>query len=502
MKRITITLFAVVLTVIVMQSTANAEIASADDARTVATNWIALIEHLKGDWGGADAAAVSEVREFTRDDRLLGYFCNIEPRGYIVVSLQKNLAPVKAYSTTDYIDPNLDLGMTDLIKGSMEGILDSIEHVLGPIASVDEKDLAGILEIDYGEKWTYLNRDRDIFKSELESGQKLNYQEGGLLLSTSWNQNRPYNDHCPDMGCNLGPCTPNTRAWAGCLATAAAQIMRHWSWPPYGDGTPYNDPYDWINMPDSFLVTDCPWPTAQIDAVAELLREAGIGLNMDYGCDGSSAYFEDEAPMFDNKFRYDNDCYFLEREDHTADGWWSRMTSDFNQNRPIQYNIDNHSIVADGWREVGGIRQYHMNYGWGGGFGGPWDWTGYTSSNTWFTMGSLPGGGLHRESMTRRIFPERSFGSSVTGTYSLQTFPYRYVDQDAAGDEAIIEAGQHIQFLPNVTLTGTSTTGGEIRIEGSGSENSILFTRGDESIGVRIAGGALTLENGGSIVFR
>lgn len=503
MRRIAMTLFTVGLISIAAPSMAGTPIATADDARTVATNWIALINHLTGDWGGQKGAAVADVEKFTRGDRLLGYFCRVEPRGYIIVSLQKNLAPVKAYSATCTIDPYFDKGMTDLIKLKMEGILDIIESRLGPVDQIKAGSLEAILDIDYADSWAFLNQDIDVFKSRLTPGEKINYQEGGILLKAVWHQGAPYNDQCPDYGCGLPPCQQGDYAVVGCVATAASQIMHHWCWPPYGSGGTYSDTYDWPNMPDSFI--GCAWDADEVNAVAELCHEAGLACSMDYGCDGSEAYTYDMEGGYEGPFRFSHDCRVRYRSNFDWPEWWDKIKGQLNANRPIQYRIEGHSIVCDGWRVASGILQYHMNYGWGGAVPDPAvypEWAGYTNSNTWYILDALVWGGIQREYMIVNIVPDVALGATPSGTYSLQAFPYRYVDQDATSEDAAFAAGQHIQFLPHVTLTGTSTTGGQIRIEGSVSGNTILFTRGDESIGIRIAGGAFTLRNGGTVVFR
>ncbi len=76
------------------------------------------------------------------------------------------------------------------------------------------------------------------------------------------------------------------------------------------------------------------------------------------------------------------------------------MKAQFNLNRPVQYRCltewGGHSILSDGWREVGSdpvIMQYHMNYGFD-----------ETSWNAWYTVDELPGSSTNSEF----IVPRRS----------------------------------------------------------------------------------------------
>jgi len=172
-------------------------------------------------------------------------------------------------------------------------------------------------------KWQMLIASRVPEKMEaLESSLAEQPDEMELNLTTSWNQNAPYNNSCP-MG-DGGRCV------VGCVATAMAQIMRYWTWPPSGTGSwlylwdgdqschgdvgggfliaDFSDAYDWSNMPDS-----CTGGCSQTeqDALAELSREAGVSVEMDYGACGSGISSLDPVDnAFENYFRYDNDAYY------------------------------------------------------------------------------------------------------------------------------------------------------------------------------------------------
>ena len=497
MKRLISTTLITFLMVMGLSPPVLAEMATMDDASTVANNWITLIIEKKGDWGGSETAEVVEIQEFKRDERVIGYFCHVGPQGFIVISLHKELAPVKAYSATCDMDPLLDEGLVDVIKGGMERIIKAVETQIGPIESVRTEDLENILEIDYRDVWVELEEHPESFDTKLESSEStMNYHGGDVLLTSSWHQRPPYNQDCPAPP--RGDDCTEPRCIVGCVATAGAQIMRYWNWPPYGVDRPFSDTYDWHNMPDRI---DGSSTQAEIDAVAELCHEVGIAVDMNYcGSDGcaSGAATADMEGVYENCYRYATNCEREDRDDYDdpAD-WFNIMKSDLNANRPIQYKIYGHSIVGDGWQEIGSpvVRQYHMNYGWG------WTGTFPDGNNTWYTLDALhcdwEGCSLDEEYMLVNIYPAQAMGSSVSGIYPLEGFPYRYFDRDAIGFFAIFEAGQYLQFLPG----GTVTCVGSIDFEGSSPRNTRLFTRGDISRGIRIYNGAIKLNPGGSIKF-
>jgi len=461
-------------------SPGQAQMVGRDDARALASGWIDVIIQNRGGWGGADAAEVADVQEFKRGNRVLGYFCRVRPRGYIVVSLRKELVPVKAYSATGDLGPRLDEGMADLIKGGMEQVLDHIEHQLGPVEAVRTEELVTIIDVDYRSTWEELER----------GGSKINYQAGGVLLTSSWSQGIPYNLQCP--GPPLGDDCTSAFCFVGCVATAGAQIMRYWNWPPYGVGSPYDDTIDWWNMPDTLHSNS---PAAFVDAVAELCHEIGIAVGMDY-CEGTShpcastSETEDMMDVYEDHYHYHDDCSKRDRNDYSAVDWFELMKIDLNINRPIQYRVENHSIVADGWLEIGGvpIRQYHMNYGWDNNY------------TTWYTLDSLYLGGIDQEYMLIGIYPAQSMHNYIAdGTYPRDSFPFRYFDRDITGNNATFESGQHLQFMPDIRLECTSTTGGSIRFYGSGSDTTYFYTRGNTSDGARIYDGAIKLSRYGGI---
>lgn len=474
--------------------TIQAKMATMDEALNVASNWIDLVIQKKGGWGDANTAFVQDIQEFKQGQRTIGYFCNVKPIGYIIVSLRRELAPIKAYSDRSDLDPTSTEGMADLIKGKMEEILNAIEQQAGPIQTARTEDVSRLVEINYSNAWAELEGDISTVQWDLVSDEgdisAANYQEGQIMLTTNWHQGAPFNNDCPAPP-GGDDCT-SARCVVGCVATAGAQIMRYWYWPPYGSGSPYSDTYDWTNMPDSVTTSS---PAAEQNAVAELSHEIGIAVNMDY-CAGtgtspcaSSAYTEDMEGVYENHYRYSTSCTKRNRTSYTATDWFNLMKADFNANRVIQYRIKGHSIVGDGWQEIGAgpTRQYHMNYGWSG-----------TGDDTWYTLDALnqPGGGTTSdEYLLENIYPAQSLHSSLVGTYTKPSFVYRYFNVDATGSSATFEPGQYLQFLPGVTVTSTGT----IRFDGSSTSSTRLFTRGDTGRGARIYGGTIKMSANGSV---
>jgi hypothetical protein len=492
MKRSILIILIVCLAIMGTWLPVRAQMATMDEALNVANNWITLIIQQRGYWGGSETAEVVEIQEFMRGARVVGYFCTIKPHGFIVISLRKELAPVKAYSAVTDLNPESEAELSDLIKGKMERILIWVEGLVGPVESARTEELDRVLEINYRNAWEGLAGDADILRQGLEAaGAEMNYQEGGVLLTSAWHQEPPYNDQCPDMGCAWPPCNANQNALVGCVCTAGAQIMRYWSWPP-------SDPYgfDWPNMPDSF--TGCTWPQVQVDAVAELCHECGVKVGMNYGCDASSVPTAAMRGVYVDHYAYSSSCGKRDRNDHGAIDWFNRMKAQFNANRPVHYRVEEHSIVGDGWQEVdiGGVltRQYHMNYGWG------WTGTCQDGCNTWYTLDALYLGGIDEEYMLENIYPWTALFDSLSDWYPLPaSTTYRYFDRDATGESTLFASGHNLQFLPGVKVTCTGAAGEYIRFVGMNDYYTCLFSRGDLSRGIWLLDGAIHLYQNGSI---
>jgi len=479
MKYAKYTLLLAVTAILCLSKPARAENVNADEARQIADNWISMIVNNTGSWGDHTTAEVSSLEEFRSEDRLLGYYCTVEPEGFVMVSLVKGLAPVKVYSYTSRLDPFAVDGPTALLRFQMERLIRGLELQVGPVAELTPEEVEQVVVYKHVETLNKLNVPPDRFQRETQStGVERDYIEEGIMLSSIWHQLYPYNLQVPtaSAGCDEDNCA------VGCVATAAAQIMRYWSWPPGRS---------WGRMPD---YADVHSPVLFMEAVAELCASIGSAVGMDYCSDGcsSSAATMDMAPVYD-EWHYAN-CEVVLREEYSAETWWQMAKAHLDVNEPIQYRIVGHSIVMDGWREwvTGAYNpEYHMNYGWQD-----------VSFNAWYELDDLyqvvPDSSWENEYMIIGIVPGMSLHSSVTGPVLKLPFNYHYVNRDCTATAADFDPGQFIQFLPGVTLVCTSEF---MRFTGMPDNNTYLYTPEPER-GIRIQNGAMVFHPGGGIRFQ
>lgn len=201
------------------------------------------------------------------------------------------------------------------------------------------------------------------------------------LMTTLWNQDWPYNNLCPTY--TAGGVA--VRAVTGCVATAMAQIMKYHEWPLRGTGShTYNcnvndtDPttltadfsqseYEWDKMLDFY---DSNSSEESCYAVAKLMSDAGISIDMGYGS-SSGASESAVVTALTRYFGYSNRHYLLDRDLFGADEWDQLLYDEIGAGRPILYcgytytqgSLGGHAFVLDGIDSDG---LFHVNWGWGG----------------------------------------------------------------------------------------------------------------------------------------
>ncbi len=210
----------------------------------------------------------------------------------------------------------------------------------------------------------------------------------GPLLTTAWNQDKPYNWKTPKKGYGSRPYCK-----VGCAAVALAQVMRYWEYPTTSPALPgYTCPtsgyviealgeytFDWDNMLDTYPTSDSQLdriPQAQTDAVAWLMRYVGQAETMDYGLEQSGA---DRPQIMEalRTFGY-RDAHVIEKIDfetdevnYTDQGWGELIQSELIAGRPLIYcafdmssdstGIGGHAFNVDGYDAQ--TDMYHVNFG-------------------------------------------------------------------------------------------------------------------------------------------
>ena len=246
-----------------------------------------------------------------------------------------------------------------------------------------------------------------------------------LLGNIKWNQGAPYNNLCPTYTNSSGTVK---RAVTGCVATAMAQLMYYHRWPI--DGSSSNtyttilngqkdstlqlsvdfgqSHYDWNNMLPSYSGSETE---AQNNAVAKLMSDCGVAVNMNYGS-SSSAYTSSTMNKMAVHFGYDKSLRFIYRDAYTLDAWLDIINGELSSQRPVLYSgrssSGGHAFVVDGCNTSG---YYHMNWGWGGASNGYFLLTDLTPADQ--GIGSSEGGYNQSQGMLYHLMPNQ--GTTTDG---------------------------------------------------------------------------------------
>ncbi|MDD4848311.1 MAG: C10 family peptidase [Bacteroidales bacterium] len=282
------------------------------------------------------------------------YIFNIADKGFVIVSADDAAKPILGYSTESSFDCNdIPENMSVYLNSYTQSIIYAIENQI-----VHQKTL---------QEWNDMEDNR--FST------KVNRSVEPLLGTLTWHQNCYYNSLCPeDPEGNCG------HVYAGCVATAMAQIIKFWGQPVNGSGTHSYSPsgypqqnvnygtttYNYSIMPDHL---DSTSSEEEIFAVAQLQWHCGVAVDMMYGNDGSGAYSNDVPEAMVSHFNFGDDMDYCNRDNYSLVQWQNKLKESFDIGYPVYYcaQDDNgaggHAFVCDGYDEND---FFHFNWGWNG----------------------------------------------------------------------------------------------------------------------------------------
>ena len=297
----------------------------------------------------ATKAVNTAVKKVSESKQLAVY--NSKGRGFVVIAKDDDFAPVLGYSDTDYD--------TDVMPCGLKWWMSQVEKSL------------------------------EVRKAHAQTYQPAVYASSTAtnFITTSWNQQAPYNTLCPEIDGVAAP--------TGCIATAMAQIMYYYKYPATSKGTgiysvtTYKDKndkegttkwykrelghtYEWAKMKNKYSR-----PTGDTDnAVATLMADAGAASRMNYQAEASGTIEWYAAKGFAENFRYDSlaiSC--LQRDFYTDAEWMEMVRKEMEAKKPVLYcgsdEIDGgHAFLLDGIQSDGKV---HVNWGWSGSGNGWYD---------------------------------------------------------------------------------------------------------------------------------
>lgn len=216
------------------------------------------------------------------------------------------------------------------------------------------------------------------------------------LLTTQWNQDYPYNQHCP-----ADPLENNKHSYTGCPATAMGQILNYLQ---TTQGTRFDDDDDYFTGNyfgrqfhidddwDTYSFPSFPQLNEMLDSVdarfqrgeeltgslkGALVFACGVACKQVYSASdsyGSGTFSVNQAFEAYQRFGFE-DCQLLCEADSAM---YAVLISNLQAGYPAHLAVENpagtsgHNVVVDGYRERDG--KFHINFGWGG------------SRNNWYKL--------------------------------------------------------------------------------------------------------------------
>ncbi len=316
---------------------------------------------------------LKEGREIVKDSLVLAYAFDLDPAGYIVVTASSALPPVIAYS----FESNF---------GTLEPD--------NPLFELLKEDLSERIEISKTPGSFIVSQNKDRWKTilniKLVSGSDPLFEQwpatGDGWLKTNWTQNPPYNNFCP-----MDPVT-GLRSYAGCPATAMAQIM---NFHETGNNTRFDDSDDYFHNyagRQYWIDDDCeatgfacfPALNTFLDTLeahyksntaltdddkAALTFACGVATRSVFTSQGSGTFGVGQA--YDAYLRFG--CSTVELLDSNDADLYDRLKQNIKDTLPAHLAIvdeswsTGHNVVADGYNTDD---YYHLNFGWGGSYNG------------------------------------------------------------------------------------------------------------------------------------
>ena len=290
------------------------------------------------------------------------YVFNVGDNGFVILSSDDSYSPVIGYSYQGAFEPG---NMAPALEDYLNGINEYRMQRGTSNASVEtQNDWASLR--DYGHLVSRFG------------GKSADY-----LVETQWNQNYPYNYCCPADAAG-----PGGHVYAGCVATAAAQLMKYWDHPLHGTGshtyTPEDNPqygpitvnfgdatYDWENMPNRITADS---PLEQIDAIGTLIYHCGVAVDMNYRPTSSGAVTTKLCTVMPQHFYYTNNMTNIKRENYSKSDYLDFIYKEIDKDWPMVHRGGGHAYVLDGYDDNGLV---HFNWGWSGSNDGFFDIDGH-----------------------------------------------------------------------------------------------------------------------------
>lgn len=278
--------------------------------------------------------------------------------GWVLVAADLRVQPILAYS----FENNTELEET------IEGYQDMLELYSSQVSYAR----VNISTDSIHPQWISFFSD-SIITLPMPNINPLLYWDGDSLCwgqsGRTSNGGYTYNRYCPAIY-GTDSCE---HAKVGCVATAMGQVMRYWQWPQNAivrddAGNDVYREYDWSLMPCRLNENSTE---VQINQIATLLHDAGVSVNMNYGCNGSGAATGNIPNAIRNTYGYISEDLISKENNsytYTNEEWQELLKNELLYGKPVIYRASRastggHAFIIDGFDSS---NYFHVNFGWHG----------------------------------------------------------------------------------------------------------------------------------------
>ncbi len=357
---------------------------------------------------------IRKIETFTSNDHgEIFHIVFLEPTGYIVISPDNAIEPIIAFSDKGTpADLTENHPLMSLLRSDLSSRKEKLEEPIASAGSIGSTPLETKSDRNK-QKWLKYTENSRIALSSRQArsarrpGQQQNLPAYGAtgdsyggsssisdvrispLLQTEWSQKQAQSYNCYNYY------TPNNY-YAGCVATAMAQIMKYDEYPNSGigeitktitvDGSTQSattrggdgsgGAYNWSLMP--LIPASATYKAYMWEMIGALCYDAGVGAEMNYTSSGSTAQFGKAQDSMTDDFGYGQVKRMYNSNGINSSLLSLLLKSNLAADRPVFLGIrrseGGHAVVCDGWGYSSDTEYHHINMGWGG------------SSDAWYNL--------------------------------------------------------------------------------------------------------------------
>jgi hypothetical protein len=348
---------------------------TAYDAERIVTGWLQADPR---PLGAALGRRVMSVETFTGDDgEPVYYIVYLQPSGFVIVSADDLVEPIIGFADDGTYDGSLKHPLAALATADLNA---RVAAARAKIYTHTEASVAAVPKAQ--KKWHHFTALAETTEDKLVAMGASSVSDVRVepLIKSKWDQADICGNDCYNYY------TPNNY-YAGCVATAMAQLMRYHQHPVTGvgihdftivvdgvsqtastrGGDGNGGPYSWSDM---VLNPNCSTTDTQRRAIGALCYDAGISVNMEYGPDGSAADTLETKNALTTTFKYSNavSAYRMGRD--IGSGLIAMINPNLDYDQPVILGITRrdggHAVLCDGYGYSGGTLYHHLNMGWSG----------------------------------------------------------------------------------------------------------------------------------------